>query len=688
MDINTIKKTLTLSFIFFSCINSVFAGNALEGEEFLWPNGIVYYSIPNDISSRSESRLMSAVQEINSVTNKTGIELQLCTTANNCNINSTPHVTLNFFLSGVCAVGAFGYQDDGTNTMKITDDCPVGTIIHEFGHVLGLIHENQRHDRNNYIKVFPENIQTGSSFPPRNDSTDRGFYDYRSIMHYGECTFSIDRDNCPPLIAIETPDNVNIGGAREFSDGDINTLNSMYITTSLRPNVSIEPEGLFNPDDIYSFTERNVSVVQAEFPGNNSNGDDPRDYKDFGLIYNDGDFNGDIENIEIASNPSGTLSLSQTIIGNFTFDFAPNSTSDSFSYRLSDSAGNFSDPVSVTLSTTAVEQTRTLTVTKTGSGNVSSSPAGISCWNDCSHEYVENTIVTLTAHPFPGYSFNNWTGSCSGTSISTTVTLNSNKTCIANFVGNPVNLTITKNNGVGTVTSTPSGISCGSDCSQIYNLNTQVTLQAFPGSGYIFDAWTGHCAGNQTPTHTITMSGDRICRAHFVPENLRNLRVSHIGWGTTTSTPTGINCVTFGCTTCSSDCVEDFNINTNITLRAIPASGWRFDNWSEDCSGNSTTTTVNINDDKFCRANFTRTSSRLTVTKSGSGTITSSPGGISCGTDCLQNYGVNSVVTLQANPAPGFFLERWVGDCIGSTSETINITMNTDKTCHAFFDPL
>jgi M6 family metalloprotease-like protein len=51
----------------------------------------------------------------------------------------------------------------------------------------------------------------------------------------------------------------------------------------------------------------------------------------------------------------------------------------------------------------------------TGTGTVTSSPAGINCGVDCSHEYSQGTDVTLTATPTGGSRFAGWSGACSGT---------------------------------------------------------------------------------------------------------------------------------------------------------------------------------------------------------------------------------------------------------------------------------
>jgi uncharacterized repeat protein (TIGR02543 family) len=74
----------------------------------------------------------------------------------------------------------------------------------------------------------------------------------------------------------------------------------------------------------------------------------------------------------------------------------------------------------------------TLTVSKTGSGTVTSSPAGISCGATCSASYASGTSVTLTASAATGYSFTGWSGACSGTGTCT-VSMTTNRNATANF---------------------------------------------------------------------------------------------------------------------------------------------------------------------------------------------------------------------------------------------------------------
>ena len=77
----------------------------------------------------------------------------------------------------------------------------------------------------------------------------------------------------------------------------------------------------------------------------------------------------------------------------------------------------------------------TLSISKsgTGSGTVTSSPAGINCGSDCSEAYNQGTVVTLTATSSSGSTFTGWSGGgCSGTG-SCTVTMDANKTITATF---------------------------------------------------------------------------------------------------------------------------------------------------------------------------------------------------------------------------------------------------------------
>src|SRR5439155_576645 len=92
----------------------------------------------------------------------------------------------------------------------------------------------------------------------------------------------------------------------------------------------------------------------------------------------------------------------------------------------------------------------------------------------------------------------------SGASASTTLTVTDRVTLSVVPAGT----------GTGSVSSSPPGISCGTDCSEPYDRGTVVTLTAVPASGSAFAGWSGGCSGPST-TCTVTMSAAASVTATF-----------------------------------------------------------------------------------------------------------------------------------------------------------------------------
>ena len=72
----------------------------------------------------------------------------------------------------------------------------------------------------------------------------------------------------------------------------------------------------------------------------------------------------------------------------------------------------------------------------------------------------------------------------------------------------------------------------------------------------------------------------------------------------------------------------------------------------------------------------------LSVSTQGPGTVSSSPGGINCGSACSANYASGSIVTLTAVPGRGANFKGWRG-CSGT--ETCSVTLNTATSVTATF---
>src|SRR5206468_220084 len=149
-----------------------------------------------------------------------------------------------------------------------------------------------------------------------------------------------------------------------------------------------------------------------------------------------------------------------------------------------------------------------LTKAGTGSGTVTSDPAGLDCGATCSAPFPFGAVVNLTAIPAPGSVFTGWSGDpdCADG----TVALNADRTCTATF-GVLVALAVTVGGGgAGTVTSGRAVCDCGATCSAVYDRGTTVALTATPAPGSIFGGWNGCSADG-----TVRLDGDKQCTAIF-----------------------------------------------------------------------------------------------------------------------------------------------------------------------------
>src|SRR5947208_2348133 len=158
----------------------------------------------------------------------------------------------------------------------------------------------------------------------------------------------------------------------------------------------------------------------------------------------------------------------------------------------------------------------TLSVVRTGIGTGSVSGPGISCGTDCSEPYDRGTSVTLTASPASGATFTGWSGCDTVSGTTCTVTMNAARVVTATFDLQRFTLTVNKAGlGSGTVTSSPPGINCGTDCSEPYPSGTVVTLTATPALLNVFTGWDG-CDAVSDTTCTVTMSRARSVTARFL----------------------------------------------------------------------------------------------------------------------------------------------------------------------------
>ena len=119
----------------------------------------------------------------------------------------------------------------------LTPECAEdrGIIMHELGHVIGFYHEQNRPDRDNYVRVIKENIKDGYQelFErlPSSAATNLGVhYDFGSIMHYPLDAYSKNGNNT--LEVLRDPLNYTVTGVvgqrQRLSQYDARQANLLY----------------------------------------------------------------------------------------------------------------------------------------------------------------------------------------------------------------------------------------------------------------------------------------------------------------------------------------------------------------------------------------------------------------------------------------------------------------------------
>jgi hypothetical protein len=114
--------------------------------------------------------------------------------------------------------------------INLASGCSTGNTIHEIGHALGLFHEQTRNDRDSFLTINFNNIQSGyeNNFAKYSalgyTGTDFGPLDFGSIMMYGSLSFS--SNGLPTIVKTDgTTFNIQRNG---LSEGDRIGIDAMY----------------------------------------------------------------------------------------------------------------------------------------------------------------------------------------------------------------------------------------------------------------------------------------------------------------------------------------------------------------------------------------------------------------------------------------------------------------------------
>ena len=253
----------------------------LNHPDQLWPDGIVTYYLNFDRSDhgrRMTGLMRDAVASMNQKTNTCWVE--------------KPHgkgavqITNSTSTVNSASLGYPGPGSDRSKILMLNESKGIG--LHEMGHVLGLLHEQQRPDRDKYVKINFGNISDGrrSQFDYANywyrNLTMPTPYDYRSVMHYHPYSFS---KNKKPTISLPSGEAFpsEYYQRDSLSELDVAGINAIYsgisreacttLQEEYRPtriNIGIEVEQTTEGQAFCLFDEVEFQVIPEDnFQGTN-----------------------------------------------------------------------------------------------------------------------------------------------------------------------------------------------------------------------------------------------------------------------------------------------------------------------------------------------------------------------------------------------------------------------------------
>jgi uncharacterized repeat protein (TIGR02543 family) len=274
--------------------------------------------------------------------------------------------------------------------------------------------------------------------------------------------------------------------------------------------------------------------------------------------------------------------------------------------------------------------------------------------NKTSYAYGEE--VTLAAAPTAeGYSFAGWQGDVTGMTNPVTVEVTKNMVVTATFAQSFTVTAAANPAGGGVVTLDPPG--------PTYDPGTQVTATATANSGYTFTGWSGGLSGTET-SKTFTVNGNMNIVANFaVAQYTFSATADPAAGGAVNWTPEK----------------PLYAAGEIITVTAIPAAGYAFQNWTGSIDSNVNPLQYTVSGNGAVVAKFVATQTYpLTITViGGGGTVTADPPNVG-------EYPAGTVVTLTAVPDTGKVFQGWGGDASGSALTT-QVTMDAAKTVTATF---
>ncbi|MFT3927357.1 MAG: hypothetical protein QM778_32785 [Myxococcales bacterium] len=320
-----------------------------------------------------------------------------------------------------------------------------------------------------------------------------------------------------------------------------------------------------------------------------------------------------------------------------------------------------------------------------GEGSVHmTSPKDLTCTKPdaCSDSFDHNTMLHLEALPAEGSTFKQWSLGTCGTNTTCEFPIVANATVFATFEVNEFNFNA-GSTGSGTTVCTVDGKNSPCPSPGTYKFGTQVIVNAAPAPGNQLDSWQGDCAGQPASGPcTLTVTKDTSVVAAFKKKSYQvTVKFGNTGGHGSVSGDVS-------CNDQQGTCSISVQHGDGFDISAMAANDSDFVAFTGDCNGD-TCSVASVQENLSITVSFSLKAAQtktLVVAKSDGGTVTSSPGGISCGATCVTSFTVDTDVVLTGTPATGYGAAQFSGDCSGTG--TCNLKMSDAKSVNVNFPPL
>ncbi len=309
---------------------------------------------------------------------------------------------------------------------------------------------------------------------------------------------------------------------------------------------------------------------------------------------------------------------------------------------------------------------------------MSSNPSGISCGSDCSEAYLSGTGVTLTASADAGSTFTGWAGACSGTGPCS-VTMSAARSVTAAFASSSVpSLTIYGDSlASGWDNWSWSGVISLSGTSPAPRVGTYAVNATLEGWGAFSPA---------TQSAVIDSSGYEAVKFWIHGGSGSNKTLSFytqdVADGGASSTSVSVTAIANTWTEITIPISALGNPQAIARLNFFNPTGNALATFSLDeirlVPAAASLPSLAISDVVMLEDSGGSTTPEfsLSLGKSGTGlgTVTSSPSGITCGSDCSETYASGTSVTLTPYTAAGTTFGGWSGACTGTGACTVSMS--------------